>query len=45
VLRGEVSTEFLPRYQFVTYVAAAEIDEADAKRRRWPSARPSLLVA
>jgi hypothetical protein len=45
VLRGEVATEFLPRYQFVTYVAAAEIDEADAKRRRWQAARPALLVA
>jgi hypothetical protein len=42
---GEISTEFLPRYQFVRYVAAAEIDETDAKRRRWSSVRPSLLAA
>jgi hypothetical protein len=45
VVRGEISTELLSRYQFVRYVAATEIDETDAKRRRWPSARPSLLVA
>jgi len=45
VLRGEVATESLPRYQFVSYVAAAEIDETDAKKRRWQAARPALLVA
>ncbi len=45
VVRGEISTELLPRYQFVRYVAAAEIDETDAKRRRWSSVRPSLLAA
>jgi hypothetical protein len=44
-VRGEVSTELLPRYQFVTYVAAAEVGEAEAKRNRWPLARPALLVA
>ena len=45
VLRGEVSTELQPRYEFVSYVAAAEIDETDAKKRRWQAARPALLVA
>src|SRR6185436_1187882 len=45
VLRGEVSTELQPRYEFIAYVAAAEIDERDAKLRRFPQARPSLLSA
>ncbi len=45
VLRGEVSTELQPRYEFIAYVAAAELDEADTKRRRFPQGRPSLLSA
>ncbi|CAN7581860.1 hypothetical protein LJR225_004355 [Phenylobacterium sp. LjRoot225] len=45
VLRGEVSTELQPRYDFVTYVAAAEIAEAEAKLHRWAHARPALLIA
>ena len=45
VLRGEVNTELLPRYQFITYVAAADLDEADAKRQRWQHVRPALLAA
>jgi hypothetical protein len=40
-----VSTELQPRYDFVTYVAAAEIAEAEAKLHRWAHARPALLVA
>jgi hypothetical protein len=45
VLRGEVSTELQPRYEFIAYVAATELDEADTKRRRFPQGRPSLLSA
>ena len=45
VLRGEVATESLPRYQFVSFRAAAEIEQTDAKKRRWRAARPALLVA
>ena len=45
VLRGEVNTEQLPRYEFIAYVAATELGEADAKRKRWQQVRPSLLTA
>jgi hypothetical protein len=45
VLRGEVNTEQLPRYEFIAYVAATELGEADAKRKRWQQVRPSLLAA
>jgi hypothetical protein len=45
VLRGEVTTETLPNAPFVHYVAAADLDEVDAKRHHWSLARPSLLVA
>jgi hypothetical protein len=45
VLRGEVSTELLPSYRFISYVSAAELDDATAKRNRWSLTRPSLLVA
>jgi hypothetical protein len=45
VLRGEISTRLLPRYEFVTYLAAVHLDEADAKRNRWSLTRPSLLVS
>lgn len=45
VLRGEVSTELQPRYEFIAYVAAAELDERDAKLRRFAQVRPSLLTA
>src|SRR5438309_5694657 len=45
VLRGEVSTDMLPKYEFISYVAAADIDEADAKRHRWQQVRPTLLAA
>jgi hypothetical protein len=45
VLRGEVSTDMLPGQPFVAYVAAAELDEATAKRSRWSLSRPALLAA
>ncbi|WP_416763447.1 hypothetical protein ACNI65_12720 [Roseateles sp. So40a] len=45
VLRGEISTEALPRQAFVTYVAATELGEADAKRKRWQQVRPGLVTA
>jgi hypothetical protein len=35
----------LPKYEFVSYVAAVAMDEADAKRRRWQTVRPALLAA
>jgi hypothetical protein len=44
VFRGEVSTKMLPHYEFVAYLAAVDLEEADAKRNRWSLARPSLLV-
>ena len=31
--------------QFVAYVAAVQLDDVEAKRNRWPLARPALLVA
>ncbi|WP_293676556.1 hypothetical protein [uncultured Phenylobacterium sp.] len=45
VLRGEVSTELQPRHGFIAYVAAAELDHAPSRRRRFPTGRPSLLGA
>lgn len=45
VLRGEVHTEMLPRYEFIVYVAAGELDDTEAKRNRWSPARPSLMIA
>jgi|SRR5215213_4160840 len=44
-LRGTISTEAQPRYDFVTYVAATEIDDAEGKRARLANARPALLQA
>jgi hypothetical protein len=44
-LRGEVSTELLPHDGFVAYVAAVDLDESEAKRRRWSLARPALVTA
>lgn len=45
VMRGVITTELLPSYEFINYVAAADLDEVDAKRRRWPQVRPSLVLA
>jgi hypothetical protein len=45
VIKGEISTEQLPRYAFVRYVAATDLGDADIKRRRWEQVRPALLAA
>src|SRR5262249_40972554 len=45
VVRGTVSTEMLPNYEFIRYVAAADVNPSDAKRKHWASVRPALLVA
>ena len=45
VLRGEIDSELLRGNEFIAYVAAVEIDEAEAKRNRWSLVRPSLLAA
>jgi hypothetical protein len=45
VMRGVITTELLPQYEFINYVAAADLDEVEAKRQRWPLVRPSLVLA
>lgn len=45
VLRGEISTELLPHAGFISYLAAADLDEGEAKRQRWQQIRPTLLAA
>lgn len=45
VIKGRISTRMLPQYDFVRYVAATEMGDADIKRRRWQQARPALLAA
>lgn len=45
VIKGRISTRMLPQYDFVRYVAATDMDDADIKRRRWQQARPALLTA
>jgi hypothetical protein len=44
-IRGTIATEANPRYEFVRYVAATDMDGAEAKRARLVNARPSLLIA
>lgn len=44
-VRGTISTEAQPRYDYVTYVAATELGQRDAKQARLINARPALLVA
>jgi hypothetical protein len=44
-LRGVLSTEMHPRYEFVRYVAAANLADGEAKNSRWARIRPSLVTA
>jgi hypothetical protein len=44
-LRGVLSTETHPRYEFVSYVAAARLEDGEAKNSRWARIRPSLVTA
>lgn len=43
-LRGVLRTETDPRYEFVRYVAAAELNESDTKRQRLVNTRPAVLI-
>src|SRR4030095_16322583 len=42
-LRGVLATELHPRYEFISYVAAAEV--GDGRDDRWAQVRPSLITA
>jgi hypothetical protein len=44
-LRGVLSTELHPHYEFVSYVAAAQFDDSTAKNSRWTRLRPRLVTA
>jgi hypothetical protein len=44
-LRGVLTTEAQPRYEFISYVAAIDIDQSGLKRSRLSNASPTALVA
>jgi hypothetical protein len=44
-LRGVLSTELHPRYEFVSYVAAVDLKGGAAQNGRWARVRPSLVTA
>jgi hypothetical protein len=44
-VRGVLSTEIHPHYEFVSYVAALEMDEANLKRTQLMNAPSNVLVA
>jgi hypothetical protein len=44
-LRGTISTEAQPRYEFVRFVAATDPDQTTAKRSGHVNTRPALLLA
>lgn len=43
--RGTIATAAQPRYDFVSHVAAVELDDVKAKQARLFNARPALLLA
>lgn len=45
VIKGQISTRMLPRYDFIRYVAATDMADTEVKRRRWQQTRPALLAA